>query len=998
MKAEKSLFGGLAVAVMLAFVSVGRGASVSGSNTGNVTIPDAGGYVSSTIAISSAPAGSVVTSIDVYFKCTHTYSSDLTVDLNADSTGSLGNRNLWNREGGSADNPTRTTTGITTFNGLSVNRTWYLYAKDFVAGDSGYIDEWTITINYSTPNTTPTSGLANQYRTDSGAAIPLGGTIPSGVNVNFKATVNDADGDTVKLEVELRQLPATFTGVATHSSGFVSSGSQATTATASGLAAGNWGWRYRVVDSRGVAGNWSSVGNPDFIVAGNTTPTSGLANQYRTDTGAAIPLGTSIPEGVGVNFKATLNDADGDTVKLEVELRQLPATFTGVATHSSGFVSSGSQATTATASGLAAGNWGWRYRVVDSRGAAGNWSSVGNPDFIVTGNTTPTSGLANQYRTDTGAAIPLGSAIPTGVNVNFKATLNDADGDTVKLEVELRQLPATFTGVATHTSGFVGSGSQATTATASGLAAGNWGWRYRVVDSRGAAGNWSSVGNPDFIVSANTTPTSGLANQYRTDTGTAIPLGSAIPSGVNVNFKATLNDTDGDTVKLDVELRQLPATFTGVATHSSSFVASGSQATTATANGLAAGNWGWRYRVVDDRGAAGNWSSVGNPDFIVQQSGGGTAMLPGAIGYIRQINNSDMHPTFNSANACGPCSAVMILTYFNRLTSHPMIGQSGQNNDFSWYVAPVVSGSPSSTAYSYNGFTFNIGTPEVFGGTINYGAFGYLTQDFQSDPQTRADRAVQYLWKHGLFATFANAATEADVRAEIDAGHPVFLSTQFSTGGHIMVIRGYNPTQLIAADPWVRPDGLNRDQYAYTWSDIHYGGAAKWAIKSITPIVTAGRVRAATTFNVRQQPNTSAGTSGAQRTAGQLGTVVFDATLNSTFWNADGYTWAKVQWDDDQVVGWSAIGSSDTLWIEPISTGGGGSPSSPTISNAKRTGSSFTLSAPSEAGFNYILEYKNSMSDSTWIPVQTNSGNGGMISLTNTGATGPSRFYHIRVQ
>ena len=62
--------------------------------------------------------------------------------------------------------------------------------------------------------------------------------------------------------------------------------------------------------------------------------------------------------GVGVNFKANVSDADGDTVKYEVELHQLPATFTGVATHSSGFVSSGSQATTTTASGLAAGNYG----------------------------------------------------------------------------------------------------------------------------------------------------------------------------------------------------------------------------------------------------------------------------------------------------------------------------------------------------------------------------------------------------------------------------------------------------------------------------------------------------------------------------------------------------------------------------------------------------------------------------------------------------------------
>jgi hypothetical protein len=48
--------------------------------------------------------------------------------------------------------------------------------------------------------------------------------------------------------------------------------------------------------------------------------------------------------------------------------------------------------------------------------------------------------------------------------------------------------------------------------------------------------------------------------------------------------------------------------------------------------------------------------------------GGETVILSGAIAYIRQINDSDMHPAFNSANACGPSSAVMILSYFNRLT------------------------------------------------------------------------------------------------------------------------------------------------------------------------------------------------------------------------------------------------------------------------------------------------------------------------------------------
>jgi N-acetylmuramoyl-L-alanine amidase/subtilisin-like proprotein convertase family protein len=184
---------------MLLLSHASHGASVTGSNTGNVPIPDAGGYVSSTIAISAAPAGAVVTGIDVYFKCTHTYSGDLVVDLNADSTGSLGNRNLWNREGGAADNPTRTTTGITTFNGLSVNRTWYLYAKDFVAGDSGYIDEWTITIYYSslkppTPTNPSPGSTSSPGPTQASSTVTLSWSASTGATYYDLGVIDVATG------------------------------------------------------------------------------------------------------------------------------------------------------------------------------------------------------------------------------------------------------------------------------------------------------------------------------------------------------------------------------------------------------------------------------------------------------------------------------------------------------------------------------------------------------------------------------------------------------------------------------------------------------------------------------------------------------------------------------------------------------------------------------------------------------------------------------------
>ena len=916
----------------------------------------------------------------------------------------------------------------TTATGLAAGNYGWRYRVVDSGGHAGvWVTESNPDFTVQPQNQSPTHGVASQVRADTGAVLPdPNGVVPYGVGVYFRVTPTDPDGDTARMEVELHPLPASFTGTANYVSPYVSSGSVATTTTATGLAAGNYGWRYRVVDSLGNAGTWVTESNPDFTVQpANQPPTHGVASQVREDTGAVLPdPNGSVPYGVGVYFRVTPTDPDGDTARMEVELHQLPASFTGTPNYASPYMASGSVATTATATGLASGNYGWRYRVVDSLGNAGTWVTESNPDFTVDSvNHTPTYTLANQYRADTGGAIPLsGGVVPTGVGVYFKANVSDQDGDTIRYEVELHQLPASFTGTANYVSTYVASGSEATTTTATGLAAGNYGWKFRVVDSRGAANAWSSAGNPDFVVQAvaNQPPTHGIASQVRADTGAVLadPNG-VVPSGVGVYFRVTPTDPDGDTARMEVELHPLPATFTGTPNYVSPYVASGSVATTATASGLAAGNYGWRYRVVDIGGHAGLWVAENNPDFTVQiaaqpvlsvspatpptqpasagsltlnvlntgggtmsysaavtsgsswlsiysgasggnsgtmgvsytanpgtaragtivvtasgasgspatitvnqaASGGTTVLLPGAITYIRQIHRSDMQPNFNSANACGPCSAVMLLTYYNRLSAHPMIGQSGQNNDYSWYVAPIdQNGTPSATAYSYNGFTFNIGTPDIVpGGTMNYGAFGYLTQDHQSDPMTGADRAAQYFWKHGLFAAFANAATEADVRAEIDAGRPVFLSAALSsTPGHIMVIRGYNPTQLIAADPWVRTDNLDRDHYAYTWADLHYNGATKSVIKSLAPINDAARVQAVTSFNVRVQPSLTANLAGPMRAAGQLGTIALDSSKNSTFWNADGYTWVKVLWDTDQVLGWSALGSGSTLWIQPI--------------------------------------------------------------------------------
>lgn len=70
----------------------------------------------------------------------------------------------------------------------------------------------------------------------------------------------------------------------------------------------------------------------------------------------------------------------------------------------------------------------------------------------------------------------------------------------------------------------------------------------------------------------------------------------------------------------------------------------------------------------------------------------------------------------------------------------------------------------------------------------------------------------------------------------------------------------------------------------------------------------------------------------------------------------------------------------------------------PTITILKQSGTTFTLSLPTQAGWKYVLEFKNALTDPAWTAMQTNSGSGGLMTLTNNGFAGPSRFYRIVVQ
>jgi hypothetical protein len=67
-----------------------------------------------------------------------------------------------------------------------------------------------------------------------------------------------------------------------------------------------------------------------------------------------------------------------------------------------------------------------------------------------------------------------------------------------------------------------------------------------------------------------------------------------------------------------------------------------------------------------------------------------------------------------------------------------------------------------------------------------------------------------------------------------------------------------------------------------------------------------------------------------------------------------------------------------------------------TIINPRLVGHTFSVLVSTFAGRNYTLEYNTSLTDTNWTAVQTLPGTGSTITLTDSTATNPARFYRVR--
>jgi len=320
----------------------------------------------------------------------------------------------------------------------------------------------------------------------------------------------------------------------------------------------------RILDSRGPTGGWSAklvAGSPkELTVTGGVAAVPGTVEAVVvnvTATGGSAPsFLTAYPAGGAPPITSNLNFAAGQTIPNLVTVK----------------VGAGGKVAFANAAGavdVVVDLVGYfdkaaedRYnavppaRILDSRGATGNWNAplvAGAPrglavrgvggvpvsaDAVIM-NVTVTGGTANSFLT----AYPAGASVPNASNVNF------AVGQTIPNLVTVK----------------IGSGGQVAFANAAGsvhviadvvgyfdTATGDLFHAVdpaRVLDSRGATGGWFGAlvaGSPRTLtvkgaggvspaataVIANATVTGGSADSFIT----VYPAGSAVPTASNVNF------------------------------------------------------------------------------------------------------------------------------------------------------------------------------------------------------------------------------------------------------------------------------------------------------------------------------------------------------------------------------------------------------------------------------------------------------------------------------
>ncbi|GAB7039424.1 MULTISPECIES: proprotein convertase P-domain-containing protein [Catenuloplanes] len=120
----------------------GGAATCTGTNATDVTVPDAGSPVTSTITISGCSRPAASSGSTVYVNVVHPFRGDVSVYLYAPDNSYYVLKAASSSDGAANVNATYTVN----LSAETANGAWRLSVKDNAAGDTGYLNTWTLTV------------------------------------------------------------------------------------------------------------------------------------------------------------------------------------------------------------------------------------------------------------------------------------------------------------------------------------------------------------------------------------------------------------------------------------------------------------------------------------------------------------------------------------------------------------------------------------------------------------------------------------------------------------------------------------------------------------------------------------------------------------------------------------------------------------------------------------------------------------------------------------
>ncbi|MCC6747571.1 MAG: C39 family peptidase [Deltaproteobacteria bacterium] len=186
--------------------------------------------------------------------------------------------------------------------------------------------------------------------------------------------------------------------------------------------------------------------------------------------------------------------------------------------------------------------------------------------------------------------------------------------------------------------------------------------------------------------------------------------------------------------------------------------------------------------------------------------------------YVHQVY--DAPPGFNGSWACGPTSTLMIILAHGLLAPDPVTVNepSAHTSEYGVYLA---------RKYTFNGTTFDRQQNDASGKPA-WGAYGWGTKGGEAWAYLLQD----YATKHGLKTTFAGSTSFNAIKAHLDAGRQVVLSTALTGAGHLIAVRGYTESgALVVNDPYGNKNlgtypNYNGGEVTYAWSQM----GVKWHV------------------------------------------------------------------------------------------------------------------------------------------------------------------------